>query len=290
MTNGDLVDSYVDLLKSALCASLYEESAWRRVEGPKKQHLNGASMRDMLTAKAKHAVLRFLRARNLLLVRTNEFDPERRQQGIDWPLFGFTMTGRCRLDALQACVQDVIDKRVPGDFIETGVWRGGSAILMRALLKLRGVTDRIPWSPDSFQGMPVPRTTHKKLPWEDQSDREYLTVSLEQVQKHFARFGLLDDQVRFLKGWFHETLPTAPIERLANLRMDGDLYESTRDSLVNLYHKVKPGGYVLVDDYDSWEGCRMAVDEFRTEYDITSEIKRIDSDSVMWKVHSPLGS
>jgi len=82
-----------------------------------------------------------------------------------------------------------------------------------------------------------------------------LAVPLEEVQALFRRYDLLDAQVRFLKGWFKDTLAGAPIERLALLRLDGDLYESTMDALVPLYDKVSPGGFVIVDDYYSCAPC-----------------------------------
>jgi O-methyltransferase len=156
---------------------------------------------------------------------------------------------------------------------------------MRALLTTHNVRDRVVWCADSFEGMPVPNAADKLISSRsDFSDRRYLTVSLEQVRNNFARFGLLDEQVRFLKGWFRDTLPNVPIERLALLRLDGDLYESTRDALINLYEKVSPGGYVIVDDYNSWEGCRAAVDEFREQRGISANITWIDSQAILWKV------
>jgi O-methyltransferase len=278
-------DQYLDLLKSVLCASLYDESAWRRVEGPMKKDMIASSIREKLVSAEKHFLLRWLRGLNLLLVRTNRFDAELRDRGLDWPLFGFTMTGRRRLDALHFCVEDVLDNRIPGDFAETGVWRGGSVILMRALLRAHNVTDRVVWCADSFEGMPVPNETDKQISASANfSDRAYLNVSLEDVKKNFERFGLLDEQVRFLKGWFSETLPIAPIKELALLRLDGDLYESTRDALIHLYDKVSPGGSVIIDDYNSWEGCRLAVDEFRKNRGISQPMTAIDPQSILWKV------
>jgi O-methyltransferase len=115
---------------------------------------------------------------------------------------------------------------------------------------------------------------------------DVLTVSLEEVKGNFARFGLLDDQVRFLKGWFCDTMPTAPIERLAILRLDGDLYSSTMDVLRNLYDRVSPGGYVIVDDYYSWESCRRAVSDFVRETGIDPKIEKIDGGGAFWKVEA----
>jgi hypothetical protein len=226
-----------------------------------------------------------LRKRSLLLVRTRAFKQDIRDHGLDWPCFGYTMVGRRRLDNVQACLEDVLGRDVPGDLVETGVWRGGTVILMRALLKRWDITDRLVWCADSFEGLPVPNALdNKSQELCDFSDRDYLAVSLDQVKANFARFGLLDKQVRFLKGWFCDTLPTAPIERIALLRLDGDLYSSTMDALTNLGHKVSPGGYVIVDDYYSWSACRQAVDEYRQREGIYSELIPIDPHAVYWRV------
>ena len=92
-------------------------------------------------------------------------------------------------------------------------------------------------------------------------------------------------RVRFLKGWFKDTLPAAPIDALSILRLDGDYYESTMDALTSLYDKVSVGGYIIVDDYgeDSWTYCRKAVDEFRRERGIEDPIHRVDSNCYYWK-------
>ena len=143
--------------------------------------------------------------------------------------------------------------------------------------------DRIVWVADSFQGMPHPQGSEDG--W-DLTHVEYLKVSLENVKNNFAKFGLLDDQVCFLAGWFKDTLPYAPIEKLSILRLDGDLYSSTMDTLSNLYFKVSRGGYVIVDDYFGWEGCRRAVHDFLNQNQIAAEIERIDGESVFWRVTS----
>jgi hypothetical protein len=188
-----------------------------------------------------------------------------------------------RLDNLQACVEEVIKNRVPGDLIETGVWRGGATIFMRAILKAYGITDRNVWVADSFQGLPLPDA--EKYP-ADTGDihhkATFLQVSLEQVKANFEKYSLLDEQVRFLKGWFKDTLPDAPIEQLAVMRLDGDMYESTMDALSLLYPKLSVNGYVIIDDY-ILEGCRRAVQDFRAARGITDEIKDIDGTGVYWQ-------
>jgi hypothetical protein len=202
-----------------------------------------------------------------------------------------SMLPRVRLDHLQRCTGDVIRNGVPGDLIETGVWRGGATIFMRGILKAYGVHDRTVWVADSFEGLPKPDP--EKFPLEAATHDgkmmkdvfHHLAVTLDEVRENFARFGLLDDQVRFLKGWFKDTLPSAPIERLAILRLDGDFYESTMDGLVHLYDKVSLGGYVIVDDYgeESWTYCRKAVEDFRRVRGITEPIVRVDSKCHCWQ-------
>jgi hypothetical protein len=194
------------------------------------------------------------------------------------------MIGLKRLDNLQFCIEEAITNGVVGDLIETGVWRGGATIFMRAVLKAYGVSERCVWVADSFEGLPPPDTG--KYPY-DAGDTLHqareLAVSLEEVKENFDRYGLLDDQVRFLKGWFRDTLPVAAIERLAVLRLDGDMYESTMDALVNLYPKLSDKGYIIVDDYGCIPACRRAVQHYRSVNGITEEIREIDWAGIFWQ-------
>lgn len=108
-------------------------------------------------------------------------------------------------------------------------------------------------------------------------------TGLEDVKSNFARYGLLDEQVIFLKGFFSETLSNAPIEKLALMRLDGDTFESTRDVLKLLYSKLSPGGFCIIDDYHSFTDCQTAVDRFREEQGITEKFVQIDNQSVYWR-------
>jgi hypothetical protein len=113
-----------------------------------------------------------------------------------------------------------------------------------------------------------------------------MAASLEEVQENFARYGLLDERVRFLKGHFNKTLPTAPIAKLSVLRADGDFYDSQMDVLNNLYPKLSIGGYAIIDDYFEIAGCRRAIDEYRKAHNITEEIRPIDTEGIYWqKLH-----
>lgn len=216
-----------------------------------------------------------------------EFDARLRAEGMDWPAQAHTMIGLRRLDNIQACAESILRENVPGDFFETGVWRGGAAIFMRAILKAGGVTDRVVWAADSFAGLPPPSPERYPADRGDELHKaELLAVPLETVKSNFERYGLLDEQVKFLKGWFRDTLPSAPVSRIALLRLDGDMYESTTDALTHLYPRVSPGGYVIIDDYHAVPGCKLAVDDYRRAHGVADELVGIDWTGVYWRRRS----
>jgi O-methyltransferase len=222
---------------------------------------------------------------SLQLVPTGAFDPEARRNGQDWPSEAETMIGWKRLESLQYCVEEVLHSAIPGDLLEAGVWRGGASILMRAVLKAYGDSQRSVWLADSFAGLPAADPERYPADAGDNlaSFNAYLGVSLDHVRANFARYGLLDERVRFLPGWFRETLPSAPVDRIAVLRLDGDMYESTMDILESLYHRVSPGGFVVVDDYGALANCRAAVDDFRHRSNICEPLQPIDWTGVLWR-------
>jgi hypothetical protein len=264
---------YLDLLKKTLTGSLYDESAW--------QILDSQMPKRTLYAFFREIIIKALRKRSLILVKTRHFDKDKRDGGIDWPMIGYTMVGMRRLDNLQTCVQSVLKDDVPGDFVECGVWRGGASIFVRALFKVHDISDRKVWLADSFQGMPVPKEHDVGDP--DLSYENYLKVSLDSVKNNFRRFDLLDNQVQFLKGWFSDSLPHAPIDRISILRLDGDHFSSTMDALTSLYGKVSVGGYVIIDDYYAFPSCSVAVSQFFRDQGIDPELNRIDTLSVYWQ-------
>jgi O-methyltransferase len=245
--------------------------------------------------RSNHAVAAYLDLMQRCLLNTiyedapmdywsgGRFRAERRATGRDWPSQAHTMIGLKRLVNLRTALETVIGENVPGDFIETGVWRGGACIMARAVLKAYGVTDRLVWVADSFAGLPQPDPERYPA---DAGDKHHtfkqLAVSLDDVAGNFRKYDLLDHQVRFLKGWFKDTLPRAPIERLAVLRLDGDMYESTMDAFNALYDKVQPGGFVIVDDYQI-ASCRRAVADFRERRAIGDPIHDIDGFGVFWR-------
>jgi O-methyltransferase len=152
------------------------------------------------------------------------------------------------------------------------------------VLAAYGDTGRRVWVADSFEGLPKPHP--ERFPAEA-GDKHWtwdqLAVPLEEVKAVFERYGLLDGQVRFLPRWFRDTLPTAPIDRLAVLRLDGHMYGSTMDALEALYPKLSVGGYVIIDDYGAIAQCKEAVTDFRNANGIIDPIESIDWTGVDWQ-------
>jgi O-methyltransferase len=193
------------------------------------------------------------------------------------------MIGRSRLRHLRVLVERTIEESIPGDYIETGVWRGGACILMRGVLSAHRVRDRRIFCADSFAGLPAPDA---RFP-DDKRDRTHafseLAVSEETVRSNFAAYDLLDEQVVFLKGLFEETLPGLKDERFALLRLDGDMYGSTMSALTNLYDRLSPGGFVVIDDYGGLRNCAKAVHDFLDQRGLQVEIQPVDESCVWWQ-------
>jgi len=205
-----------------------------------------------------------------------------------YPRRAHTMIGYTGLDNIDYCIQGVIENKIPGDFVETGIWRGGASIYMACLMKLYGLKNRL-FPCDSFEGLPRSTDPHDAnisydIQW-------YLAVSLEKVIENFKAYGLEDmmaseraseNRICFLKGWFKDTLADAPFEKIAILRFDGDLYCSTMDVFENCYHKVSKGGYVIVDDYGAQPECKTAIDEFRAKNNITEPLIQVNWTIFYW--------
>ena len=242
---------YLDLLKRAILNTIYDDPA---------QVVSSASLGTITAAQAWEV------------------------GGRAWRTPAHTMIGRKRLDNIQFCMETILADGIAGDVIETGVWRGGATIFMRGILKAYGVNDRSVWVADSFRG--VPPANPREYPADAGfalSDVPGLAIPLETVQDNFARYGLLDGQVRFLEGWFKDTLPSAPIDRLSVLRLDGDLYESTIQTLTYLYPKLSPGGFVIIDDYSAIAACRKAVHDYLHAHALEVTLQPVDWSAVYWR-------
>jgi len=264
-------DRYLHLLKRCLTRFDFDEDL--------EPIVSGSPWKRRVWAE----LAKLLERRGIVAYRKRPFEPWIREEGRDWPTRAETMIGLRRLDNLQECVEKVVADDIPGDVLEAGIWRGGAGILMRAVLAVLGDTERTVWLADSFQGLPKPRAEHPADADDVHWTHPFLAVSVDQVRRNFTRYGMLDDRVQFLEGWFSDTLPTAPIERLAVLRVDGDMYGSTMDVLEALYAKVSVGGFVIIDDYGEIPQCRAAVEDFRAQHKISEPLQRIDGTGVFWR-------
>jgi O-methyltransferase len=243
------------------------------------------SLLDLLGPSTTRAVPRRRGSVRIEAVPENERDA--RMSGSDWPANGMTMMGWARLTNLEHCVRDVLARGIPGDMIETGVWRGGAAILMRALVRMRGEDGKRVWLADSFAGLPPPDDSRYPADAHDRHHRfRFLSVTQQEVETHFERYGLLDDGVLFLRGWFSQTLPGLTDQSWCILRLDGDMYESTYVALEHLYPQLSPGGYAIVDDYGAVAGCRQAVEEYRAAHGVSEPLTEIDWTGVYWQKES----
>ncbi|MCV7023713.1 class I SAM-dependent methyltransferase [Mycolicibacterium novocastrense] len=266
VTDRDVRPLYLDLLRRNLTRYGMHERMPARW-----------SLRRRLVFKTANAILPMLN-------RVSPFGQTKRDLGVDWPAEAETMIGMQRLTSLQHCVETVLEDDIPGDLVECGVWRGGACILMRAVLAAYGDETRSVWLADSFAGLPRPDAANFKADKGIRLDlfSGILGVPESEVRANFERYGLLDERVRFLPGWFKDTLHDAPIEQIAVLRLDGDLYESTIQTLDALYPRLSPGGYCIIDDY-SIPACRQAVSDYREKHGITADIVDIDGTGALWR-------
>lgn len=277
----ELRSLYLDLIKRTLTGALAED--------------NDSILGGVRTAgspsrikRAANTVGRLAQRANVEISLKKPYDPRSREIGMDWPSRAESMIGLRRMENIQQCVAAIVADQIPGDLIETGVWRGGAVIFMQANLKAWGATNRTVWAADSFQGLPRPNVADYPA---DQGDTFYkqtgLGVGADVVRHNFERYGLWDDNVQFLVGWFKDTLPTAPIESLSLMRLDGDLYESTIQALDALYPKLSVGGFCIIDDYGTLVSqAQAAVHDYRRKHGINDEIIDIDGSGAYWRKSS----
>jgi O-methyltransferase len=246
---------YIDLMKRILINSIYQD--------PPMDPWSGPSYNDIV-----------------------------RRVGKDWPSQAHTMVGLERLNNIER-LMDYTLHNVPGDYIETGVWRGGCCIFMQAILKEWDLGFEDAWELprifccDSFQGLPAPDID--KYP-QDAGDEHHtyttLVVSVAEVVANFRKYNLYDDNVWLVQGFFKDTLP-AMIEqfkpRFALIRLDGDMYQSTTEALENLYPLLNNGGYVIVDDYNALPQCKQAVDDYIKKNGLSVSIQMIDYSGVFFQ-------
>ena len=200
---------------------------------------------------------------------------EDKLEGVGWPRSAEVMCGSRRLEFLQKTLYAIEREGIDGDFFEGGCWRGGAVILMMAALRaLRGQHRRLVWAADSFEGYPAPTANSSQDDKDLYEERAYFHVTRSEFEQNLERYGVHGPELRVLEGYFDKSLPAAPIERLALIRIDIDGYEGVRAILENLYPKLVPGGFVVVDDYLAI-GARRAIDEYIAKHRLENELHTI---------------
>lgn len=185
------------------------------------------------------------------------------------------------LTRLELMIFKVVTEGIPGDFVEAGVWNGGTGIFMTGLLNALRIEDRTVWLADTFSGIPKSRTVIGDCVdgWKDRWVADY-----EEVIRNFERYGLKKN-VRFIKGHFINTLPKRLVgKKIAVARLDADSYQSTMDALEGLYPMISLGGFVYIDDWHI-SSCKEAVLDFRRKYSIKEPIDQ--SMKAMWRIRRP---
>lgn len=277
MKKSTAEDKYLHLIKQVLLNKIYLDDELR---------LN--YLRDCIAGKHEfdygvyHDIRDELSQQYNALVRSRDIG-QFLQRDIHRSGFSHTMVGQKRLDSLHQCLDHIHQLSIPGDLVECGVWRGGCCIFMVAYLELLFIEDRKVYAVDSFDGLP--KSTHKEDVFIDLSKVAYpeLAVSQSTVKANLESYGLSLDSIEFLQGWFKDTLPSAPIDKIALLRLDGDLYESTIDCLNALYDKVVDGGIVIIDDWGVMPPCKKAVEDFfEQRKEKLPQMTEVDWSAVFW--------
>lgn len=200
----------------------------------------------------------------------------------------YTMTGVVRMYSLYNSVEYIIKNKILGDFVEAGVWRGGSVMLIAMVLKRNGITDKKIYLYDTFDGMVEP-TEHdvnwkginaKKMLEQQQKSSDLNSVHcfcpIETVKENIKKTGYYPDNFIFVKGDVVKTIDREKPTSIALLRVDTDWYESTYFCLKKLFPLVENGGVLILDDYGHWEGAKKAADEYFIENDARLFLNRVD--------------
>lgn len=193
----------------------------------------------------------------------NKLFPQPILNGQVWPSRAISMIGIKRLNNIRLLIEDTVRNNIPGDVLEAGVWRGGAMVYARGILNSLNSDKKVVCC-DSFEGLPPPDPS--KYPLDEGATYhtyECLAVGLEEVRNNFLRFHVYDsEKVKFVKGFFADSLKgPLPFTELSVLRLDGDMYSSTIETLDSLYDKVSSGGYIIIDDY-ALPGCHHATNDF----------------------------
>lgn len=200
----------------------------------------------------------------------------------------YTMTSVERMFALYKGVEYVVKNNIPGDFVECGVWKGGSSMLIAMTLQKFGVSDRMIWMYDTFEGMSEPGkedmdntgySAKEQLKRASKSDQKsvWCYSSLEEVKANLALTNYKSSYIQFIKGKVEDTISSnSTIPDISLLRLDTDWYESTKHEMEHLFPKLVSKGILIIDDYGHWVGAKKAIDEYLMTNNIPMFLQTID--------------
>jgi cephalosporin hydroxylase len=269
------IQRYLDLLKGAVLDEHYLENEVRI------EYLIGCAERGRpANPDLVRDPTRFLRKETLQLRQA-------RRSGLvegdaKTAYFPYTAVGRNQLDHLERTLEAIRAEGVEGDVATCGAGRGGAAIFAHGFLAAYEIEARRVWVADTFRSTPE-GAEHKPL---DEGGVDDLLADLNQVREGFERFGLLDDQVRFLQGRFADTLPDAPFEQLALLHIGGNVGSEAGVALDHVYGRLAIGGYVVIEDYYD-QACHDAIEAFRTRHRVVEPIERVGVRGATWRKCNP---
>ena len=205
----------------------------------------------------------------------------------------YTMTTVARIEAACSAAEYVVRNKIPGAFVESGVWLGGSSMAAALTLIKNGVTDRDFYLFDTFEGMPPPGDEDALIGsdnesirawWEAENERltkdgeaPWLHASVDTVRENMALTGYDLDHVHLIAGLVEDTVPASAPDRIAFLRLDTDFYSSTKVELETMFPRLSPGSIMIVDDYGYTEGTRKAVDDYFASYPDPVYFHRVDA-------------
>lgn len=213
--------------------------------------------------------LKLIRKSRLELVNFADLEQDKNFWKLYEKIKAFSLVPAERCYALYQSVHYILQNNIPGDFVECGVWKGGSAMLMAECLLQAGVRDRKLWLYDTFEGMSKPGAEdgqEEHAQWErgrvNDITNTMCLASLDEVRANMMRTGYPAEKVVYVKGKVEDTIPGQLPSSIALLRLDTDWYASTKHELEHLYPLVSQKGILIVDDYGAWQGARKATDEY----------------------------
>jgi len=198
-----------------------------------------------------------------------------------------TMTSTERLYSVYKSVEYCINNNIEGDYVECGVWKGGSSMMIALSLLKNNIKDKKIYLYDTYEGMSEP--TEDDINYSlNKADKKYENTmniksgsdwcrsEIDEVKQNLYSTGYPKENIIFVKGKVEDTIPQTISPKIALLRLDTDWYESTKHEMNNLYPILSEKGVLIIDDYGHWLGCRKAVDEYFAENNISLLLNRID--------------